>query len=166
MPLTPWSSSAFHNDDVARLYRALLAHRELAGQYYHRILTPVTLGSPYSGIRGAPIGALLRLWGGWPGFGGSCPECDGRMLGVGGGGLLSTAILSGVCSGCALVATRRLSGIAEVMHGVRTALEGTGHSLIRVRGMVRDYRPLIAILRELGADGIPAQEAEGLAPIG
>ena len=49
---------------------------------------------------------------------------------------------------------RRLGGISEVMQGVRAALDGTGHSLVRVKGMVRDYRPLIAILRELGADGI------------
>ena len=84
------------------------------------------------------------------------------MRGIGGGGLLSTGALSAVCGRCGLMQTRRIHGLGVIVREAREMLDDTPFPLLRRDMPGRDFAPLIAVLHELGAEGLPSPRARGL----
>ena len=157
---SPWNSARYRNHDLMRTYRALWEHRERASAWYPHVLAGACITSAYGNPRVLTIGSLVHLWEVWDFFRGRCAGCDDRVVAVGGGGLLSTATILGVCTDCGLVQGRRLSGIGETLIGVSEALEGTGYRVHK--GGARTFGPLLAVLAELGTAGLPRADSAGL----
>lgn len=157
---SPWDSAGYRNHDLARVYSVLWERRERASAWYPHVVVGTGFPSPSAGVRVLTIGSLVHLWEVWDFLRGRCAECDDRVIAVGGGGLPSTALVAGVCSDCGLVQCCRLSGIAELLGCVGKALEGTGYRVHE--GGTRAYGPLLAVLAELGAAGLPRVDAAGL----
>ena len=70
--------------------------------------------------------------------------------------------MSGVCGRCGLVQYRRIQGIGVIAGEAKDLLARTPFPLLRRDGPGRDYAPLIAVLHELGAEGLPSPRAWGL----
>jgi hypothetical protein len=161
-PLPAWESCGFRNHDLARVVEALSDVRSHAVAWYPHVLTGCELGSQFGQIGMLTVGAIIRLWEAWPRFGGACAACGAPVRGVGGGGLISKGALTGVCGCCGLVQSRWIHGCGVIASEARESLTGTAFRLVRVEGRSRDFVPLIAVLHELGASGLPSPRARGL----
>ena len=159
-PPEPWTSVGARNPDLARVYSAIYRHRSRIAEWYPRVIVPQTrfcfgYGSGNLGPQRAE--GLILIWKGWPHFRGRCPECRSAVLGVSGVGGLNTGYLKGICRKCALVFTRYTGGFGRIVEGVNQALRGTPYGLVGTGnpGDCKNFRPLIAVLQELGVRGLP-----------
>jgi hypothetical protein len=155
----PWARSRRGSDAaLARIARAAFEHRQQLATCYPWVpaaqFTIGGIGCP--GPRCHTAGALVLLWERWSWYGGSCPRCGARGLGVTAGGGLSTGRVTGVCIGCEALLERWIPGFHAIMHGVGEALHGTSFRLtgVPVPAAGRGAAPLVAVLQELGASGL------------
>jgi len=161
-PIPPWESARYRNHDLARVFEGLSYVRANATAWYPRVFTGCAFGSQFGPLGELRVGGIVRLWEHWPRFGGACAACEAPVRGTGGGGTLSRGVLSGVCGRCGLVQYRPIQGIGVIVGEAKDLLAGTPFPLLRRDGTVRDYAPLIAVLHELGAEGLPSPAAWGL----
>jgi hypothetical protein len=161
-PLSPWESARYRNHDLGRVFEALFDVRDKAAAWYPRVFTGCAFGSQFGPLGELRVGGIVRLWEDWPRFGGACVACGAAVRGTGGGGTLSRGVLSGVCGHCGLVQYRPIPGIGVIVGEAKDLLAGTPFPLLRRDVPARDYAPLIAVLHELGAQGLPSPWALGL----
>lgn len=160
--LPAWESSGYRNHDLARVFEGLSAVRAHAVAWYPQVFTGCVFGSQFGPLGALTVGGMVHLWECWPRFGGACAACQAPVRGVGGGGLLSTGALSAVCGRCGLVQSRRIHGLGVIVREAREMLDDTPFPLLRRDMPGRDFAPLIAVLHELGAEGLPSPRARGL----
>ena len=155
----PWVPSRHARDAaLAPIARAAFERRQQLAACYPWVpavrFTIGGIGCP--GPRCHTAGALVLLWERWIWFGGTCPRCGGRVLGVAAGGGLSTGRVTGACVACEALLQRGVPGFCAILHGVGQALQGTSFRLtgVPVPAAGRGATPLVAVLQELGAGGL------------
>jgi hypothetical protein len=150
-----WEPVPRRRKTEARLLVAMLACRERLLEWYPRVFVPAL--DPK--VR-TPVAALLLVWDRWDYASGPCPRCGGPAVATSFGGVMSIGSVSGCCTVCGGVVTRPGRGFMWVKHHCDKATEGTPYRIPfrqfpggwALRG---EPRNLVAVLRELGANGVP-----------
>jgi hypothetical protein len=155
----PWEPVRRHHKTEARLLSAMLACRDRLLAWYPRVLVPAL--DPE--VR-TPVAALLLVWEWWDYASGPCPRCGGPAVATCFGGVMSIGSVSGCCAVCGGVVTREGRGMPWVKHYCDRATEGTPYRIPFRRfpggwGLGGEPRDLVAVLRELGAAGVPDPHA-------
>jgi len=153
-----------YNRDLSRLLREMFKYREELLARYPWV--PLPSDEPSTST---PLAALLLAWKRWDLLRGQCPECGALVLGTDFGGFLSIGLISGVCTRCALVVSRRIRGIGEALQGARQSVGGTPYAMRFVRwhwGFRGIPAGLLAVLGEMGADDLPPPSSGNNDPIG
>lgn len=155
-PLAPWVPVRRRRRPVeARLLAAMLEHREGLTQWYPRVLVPALDPA----VR-TPVAALLLVWQHWDFASGPCPRCGAPAVATSFGGVMSVGSVSGCCTGCGSVLSRDGAGFMWVKRCCDRATAGTPYR-IPFRyfpggwSLWGEPRDLVAVLRELGASGVP-----------
>jgi len=149
----------------ARVLAAINANRDRL--LWHFPMVPVGgfgIGI-YCNIGPLPVGLLVTCWQKAPQFSAPCPSCAEPALGLHLGCTQRSNPIYGICTKCGLSVHKSLdvgSAPTSALALIRKMAEWCGTSLAKdgrilpVPGATpHDWRPIVAVLGEIGVDGLP-----------